>query len=301
MGGAVIGSSCAPSRNYQERSGPRYAGGLVSAATAGGLNVADDSLRIVTFNIKYAQEIDRAIEILRTSEQLRNPDVVALQEMDAAGVERIAKALGLAYVYYPAAVHPSRNQDFGNAVLVRGEILEDRKLILPHPGRFGGMRRIAVVVTARFGDGDPVRIYSVHFGTPKDVSTSERRRQLGALIEDARSARGPVMVAGDFNNRSLSAAVLEGAGFTWLTRGVGRTISLFSWDHVFVRGFEGVRHASSRAVDSRGASDHRAVLVELPFASVGAGTSMPAGQAIPGAILNNALSTARFPATPPTR
>jgi endonuclease/exonuclease/phosphatase family metal-dependent hydrolase len=292
----VIGASgCAPTRNYPERSGPRYTGGLDSAAAATGLELADARLRIVTFNIKFARQIDRAIEALRTSELLRGPDVLALQEMDAPGVKRIAEALGLAYVYYPAAVN--RDQDFGNAVLVRGEILEDHKLVLPNPGRFGGMRRIAVVVTARLADGQTVRIYSVHFGTPKDVSTSERRQQLAAVIEDARSATGPVVVAGDFNNRGISGAVLEAAGFTWLTRDVGRTISFFSWDHVFVRGFAGVGDASSRAVDSRGASDHRAVLVELPLAVETPEPSMPGALAVPSLVLNTAPS----PAMPPTR
>lgn len=267
----ATGPACAAVQNYLDASGPRYAGseasersGVVSAEAAAGL-------RIVTFNIKYARQIDRAIDLLRAEGPLSGADIIALQEMDAPGVERIAQALGLAYVYYPAAVHPRVDKDFGNAVLVRGRIEEDHKLILPHAGRFGGMRRIAVAVTAQVG-GRRLRIYSTHLGTPKDVSSAARKAQVAAILEDARDADAPVVVAGDCNARGGVAAAFQTAGFRWPTKDVGRTISLFSWDHVFVRGFDGERPLPSGAVDSRGASDHRAVWVDLP---VGSGQGRP--------------------------
>lgn len=232
-------------------------GGFVSAQAAHGL-------RFVTFNIKYAREIDRAIDLLRADGPLQQADVIALQEMDAQSVERIAAALGLAYVYYPAAVSPGGGKDFGNAVLVRGVIEEDHKLVLPHPSRFGGMRRIAVAVTARVA-GQRLRIYSMHLGTPRDVTSAARKAQVEAIVEDARTADGPVVVAGDCNARSGVAAAFQAAGFDWVTRDVGRTIAWFSWDHVFIRGLASDPRARSGAVDSRGASDHRAVWVELPL------------------------------------
>jgi endonuclease/exonuclease/phosphatase (EEP) superfamily protein YafD len=46
---------------------------------------------------------------------------------------------------------------------------------------------------------------------------------------------------------------------------VGRTIAVFSWDHVFLRGVPASAALRSGAADSRGASDHRAVWVELPL------------------------------------
>jgi endonuclease/exonuclease/phosphatase family metal-dependent hydrolase len=257
---AVLASTagCAPARNYLDRSGPRYVGDAAVSAHS-------ENLKVVTFNIRYAREIGRAIDLLRSNPALRHADIVALQEMDREGVERIAAALGLAYVYYPAAVHPAGRKDFGNAVLVRGRIEEDGKLLLPHPGRFGGMQRIAVRVTARVA-GERVRIYSTHLGTPKEVSASARADQVAAIVQDALSADGPVVVAGDFNNRGGVAEAFQRAGFTWLTRDVGRTIGLFSWDHVFVRGLPPGPARRSGAADSRGASDHRAVWAELPLA-----------------------------------
>ena len=253
---ALAGGACAPIRNYTGYAGPRYAGGTPSPSSP-------HAIRLVTFNIRFAREIRGAIELLRANPQLRYADVIALQEMDSAGVERIAGALGLAYVYYPAAARAD-GKDFGNAVLVRGRIEEDHKLVLPHPGRFGGMRRIAVAVTAEVA-GRRLRIYSTHLGTPKDVSAAARREQVAAILADARGADVPVLVAGDFNNRDGVARAVQEAGFHWATREVGRTIAVFSWDHVFLRGVPTPAPLRRGAADSRGASDHRAVWVELPL------------------------------------
>jgi endonuclease/exonuclease/phosphatase family metal-dependent hydrolase len=170
----------------------------------------------------------------------------------------------MSYVYYPAALHPSGGRDFGNAVLVRGEIEEDHKLVLPHAGRFGGMRRIAVAATVRVA-GRRLRVYSTHLGTPKELSGGARQAQVAAIVADARSADVPVVVAGDCNARNGVVAAFQAAGFNWATREAGRTIRWFSWDHVFVRGFEASAPARSGSVDSHGASDHRAVWLELPL------------------------------------
>lgn len=251
---ALAGFACAPVRNYTDPAGPRYAGGAASATRP-------HPLRLVTFNIRFAREIGGAIALLQTNPHLRDADVIALQEMDGPGVERIATALGLAYVYYPAALRADGKQ-FGNAVLVRGEIEDDHKLLLPNPGRFGGMRRIAVAVTASVA-GRRLRIYSTHFGTPKDLSRAARRDQVDAILRDARGVGIPVLVAGDFNDRDGVARAFQAAGFHWATRDVGRTIAFFSWDHVFLRGLPGAAALRSGADDSRGASDHRPVWVEL--------------------------------------
>jgi endonuclease/exonuclease/phosphatase family metal-dependent hydrolase len=289
----VSGTGCIHAQNYLDSSGPRYAGGSVAALEAPG------NLRVVTFNIRYARQVDRAIELLRANAALRGADVVTLQEMDGPGVKRMAEALGLAYVYYPAAVHPEGGKDFGNAILVRGRILADHKVVLPHPGRFGGMRRIAVAVTAEVG-GRRVRVYSTHLGTPKDVSAAGRREQVAAIVEDAGVTDDPVLVAGDFNNRGGVATAFESAGFAWLTRDVGRTISIFSWDHVFARGLR-LGEVRSGAIDSAGASDHRAVWVELAPAAT-APPGLLAAQDGPGrAVGGMAVSTALRSEPPPTR
>src|ERR671911_614716 len=94
-----IASSCAPVLNYLEPDRPRYEGHYA-------VPDADPAFRVVTFNVKFARQIERAIRVLREDPALRGADLIALQEMDAEGVERIARALRMDYVYYPAVRHP---------------------------------------------------------------------------------------------------------------------------------------------------------------------------------------------------
>jgi hypothetical protein len=138
-------------------------------------------------------------------------------------------------VYYPAAFHPQGSGDFGNALLVKGTIEADHKLILPHTSRLRHMLREAVAADVVV-DGIRLRAYSVHLETPFQISASDRRDQARAIVQDAARYPGPVVIAGDFNSRDTVGDVFGGAGFQWVTRDAGHTISFFSWDHVFVRG-----------------------------------------------------------------
>ena len=121
---------------------------------------------MVTFNIQYSVEIDKAIRLFKSAPELRDADFVLLQEMDDDGVRRIADALSLRnYVYYPAAISRNNGRDFGNAnpvALAAGG--RSQAHILPHPGFFDNMQRIAVRATARIG-ARRIRLYSVHLAT----------------------------------------------------------------------------------------------------------------------------------------
>jgi endonuclease/exonuclease/phosphatase family metal-dependent hydrolase len=248
--------ACSNALNYADPAGPRYTGRF------GGAD-ADPALRIVTFNIKFSREIDRAIALFQKNHDLQNPDIIALQEMNNAGVDRIARALGMSYVYYPAAFHPQGSGDFGNALLVKGTIESDHKLILPHTSRLRHMLREAVAADVVV-DGIRLRAYSVHLETPFQISASDRRDQARAILQDAARYPGPVVIAGDFNSRDVVGDVFGGAGFEWVTRDAGHTISFFSWDHVFVRGL--TLKAPPRkgiVLNNNGASDHLPVWAEL--------------------------------------
>ena len=78
-----------------------------------------------TYNLRWGRHVNRAIHVLQTRAPLRGADVVLLQEMDADGTERIANALEMFWVYYPAAIHPKRGRDFGNAILSRWPIVAE--------------------------------------------------------------------------------------------------------------------------------------------------------------------------------
>ena len=244
---------CSTGRNYTDATGPRFAGSAEPAP-------AGDSLRIVSFNLHFAEHVDEALGLLRAHPELRGAHILALQEMDEAGTERIASALGMHWVYYPATVHPHHERNFGNAILARWPIHRDRKLALPHLGRFRKTQRIAVAGEVEIG-GQSVRIYSFHLETILDLGPEERRDQARAIIEDSRSAEGPVIVAGDCNSSSVVSEFTE-AGFDWPTQGLPATTRYFHWDHIFMKGL-GLRTPTSRGVvsETRGASDHRPVWV----------------------------------------
>jgi endonuclease/exonuclease/phosphatase family metal-dependent hydrolase len=266
--GLLAAAGCTKALNYADPFGPRYEGRFAGVD-------ADPALRIVTFNIKYSREIDRAIELFQKNRELQNPDIIALQEMNNAGVDRIARALGMSYVYYPSAFHPQASGDFGNAILVKGTIESDHKLLLPHPGRFRHLLRCAVVADVVV-DGQRLRVYSVHLETPFQISASDRRDQARAIVEDAARYPGPVVVAGDFNSRDVVGDTFGGAGFQWVTKDAGRTISFFAWDHVFVRGLV-MKAPPKRGIvlNNNGASDHLPVWAELVPQMAAAGIARP--------------------------
>jgi len=247
-------AACARATNLLEPGAPafsaEYAPGIPEPRT-------DGHIRIVTFNIKLARRIDRAIEVLR-SDSLRDADIVALEEMDDAGVDRIARALRLNYVYYPGSIHPTDHKYFGPAILSRWPIERSWKLLLPHEGRIRHQRRTATAAVVRVR-GLRVRVYAVHLETPFRVSDAAREDQVLAVVSDASGFAGPVVIAGDFNSYGIGP-VLVRHGYRWLTARVGSSISYFSWDHIFVRHLAPARPASAGVVrEVHGASDHRPV------------------------------------------
>lgn len=252
---AALLAGCAHTINYPDAAGPRFEGRHAVADP-------DPVLRVVTFNVKWGKAVDRVATLLRETPELRDPDLLFLQEMDSRGVERLAATLGYDYVYYPAVYHPAPDQDFGNAVLTRWPVLEDRKIVLPELHRFRRMQRIAVGVTVAVG-AVRIRAYSIHLETALAIEGPQRRHQVEAVLADA-AGYERVIVAGDFNNRAQVGRLFRRAGYEWLTERVGRTISLWSWDHIFVRGLALRTPGRVGAVrETRGASDHRPVWAEL--------------------------------------
>jgi endonuclease/exonuclease/phosphatase family metal-dependent hydrolase len=272
LAAAFVLGGCANVVNYFDPQGPRYSG-------LHAVPDPDPVLRLVTFNVEWGRKVDAVIGLMRETPALRDADLMCLQEMDPRGVERLAAALGYDYVYYPAVYHPSARQDFGNALLTRWPVLEDRKIVLPGRNRFRDMQRVAVAATVAVA-GTPVRVYCVHLETPAGIEGPQRRHQVEAILADAARFER-VIVAGDLNNRNQVGRLFTKAGYEWLTRKVGNTILLWSWDHVFTRGL--TLRAPGRVgtvKDNRGASDHRPVWAEL--AQVGSGES--SGGRVPSAV-----------------
>jgi endonuclease/exonuclease/phosphatase family metal-dependent hydrolase len=253
----LVTGACRTGYDYQSAAGPRYAG--VHTGPAIESCAQPCTLRIVSFNSHFAQDIEGAAALLASDSTLRGADVILLQEMDAAGTQKLAKALGRSYVYYPAIYHRRTRRDVGNAVLSRWPIVEDAKLVLPHPSRYARTHRIATAATLRVG-ASRIRVYSTHLGTIADIGSDQRRDQLRFILADAAEHR-LVVIGGDLNDGSVGLVAQE-AGYAWPTRYGPRTHRLGRWDHVFLKGLESPDTAASgTVVDSRGISDHRPVWV----------------------------------------
>jgi endonuclease/exonuclease/phosphatase family metal-dependent hydrolase len=229
----VLVVACRTGRDYADARGPRYASGPPGTAEQRG--PGPSTLRIVSFNIEFAQRIDGAIALLRSDSALRGADVILLQEMDAVGTQRIAHALGMGYVYYPAIHHRRTRRDFGNAVLSRWPIVEDAKLVLPHPSWYARTHRIATAATLHIGS-TRVRVYSTHLGTMGDIGARGRQGQLRAIIADA--AAYPLVVIGGDMNDATAGRVAQRAGYAWPTQHGPRTTRFGRWDHIFLKGLQ---------------------------------------------------------------
>jgi endonuclease/exonuclease/phosphatase family protein len=260
---AAAGVGCRPVLNYPSPLGPRYAGVPADPAAP----VAEGhALRVVTYNVQWGKHIDRAINVLTTRAPLQDADIIVLQEMDAEGTRRIADALGMSWVYYPAAVHPKLGHDFGNAILSRWPIVADDKLMLPHIGGLRHAQRIATAATVLIGTTQ-VRVYSAHLGTPSDIRPSKRRDQAHTILADAASYQ-LVVVAGDMNSHGIGKEFRAG-GFLWPTEHNGFTTAVFNWDHIFLKGFAAPpadRPFRGIVRDTLGTSDHDPVwaVAQLP-------------------------------------
>jgi endonuclease/exonuclease/phosphatase family metal-dependent hydrolase len=255
--GALV-AGCRTGRNYDGIAGPRYADR--PAATAGE-GAAPDTLRLVSFNIERSLRVETAIAVLAADPGTRGADIIFLQEMDEEGARRVAAAFGMAYVYYPATFSLKTHRDFGNAVLSRWPIVEDAKVLLPHLGIAGRLRRTATGATVRVG-GSLVRVYSTHLGTMINATRAAQRAQLRTVLADAE--RYPmVVIGGDMNSHGVGR-VARDRGYAWPTEHGPRTTRFGRWDHIFFRGLASPEAAEAGTLlDVRGASDHRAVWVAL--------------------------------------
>ncbi len=250
--------SCTREPNYLHPRGPRYAGDHTTSEPS-----PRAALRVVSYNLLLGRKVDVAIAALRT-EPLAGADLVLMQEMDAAGVDRIARALGLRYVYYPASIKKGR--DWGNAILSRWPIRADHKVLLPHPDPYSNTRRIAVAATIDLGD-DQLLVYSVHTNTPT-LGMASRLEQLNAILVDAGDT-SPAVIGGDFNTSDPGSKrklleLLAKNNIRWASNRATASNSRlgvdFTLDFIFARGL--VAGASGTFAGEAG-SDHRPIWVVL--------------------------------------
>ena len=259
---AATVTGCAPTVNLLNSDSPKFEGSFAPPMPVSA--DSSDTLKLVTWNVKLADNIGGAIEVLRGG-VLRQADIITLEEMDESGADRIARNLQLNYIYYPGSIHPTRHRYFGPAIFSRWPIEKSWKLLLPYEGGLRHQRRTATAAMVRVRR-TRIRVYAVHLETPYKSTRRRLRDQVDAILSDASTAPEPVIIAGDFNSQAIGS-YLEQRGFTWLTKRVGRTISFFSWDHIFVRGLPRSGAVVGKVTQVHGASDHRPVWAKLLLAS----------------------------------
>ena len=113
---------------------------------------------------------------------------------------------------------------------------------------------------------------------PPERRTGRGKTRCGRSSRTLPPSTGPVVIAGDFNSYGIGA-FLERHGYRWLTRDIDPTISIFTWDHIFVRRLAPAGPERAGVVhETRGASDHRPVwAVVVPEATGSAGLAKAAG------------------------
>jgi endonuclease/exonuclease/phosphatase family metal-dependent hydrolase len=168
-------------------------GQIALALLAVGLPMPAESsrLKVASLNLAKERHVDRMIAELQQSPELRQADVLLLQEVMVSVPDRLAEGLGCKAVYAPADAHE------GLAILSRFS-MRDRKVIRLPQNRLHVKTRpriaLALTVAAPLG---PLRIFNVHLDNR--INSERKVEQLGPVFDAAAAWSGPEIIGGDFN------------------------------------------------------------------------------------------------------
>ena len=254
--------SCISGQDYLDPEGPVYEGDY--AATA---DTFDGILKVVTWNLKFAENTAEAIAVLTQVGELRDADVLLLQEMDEVSVDAIAQELDCNYVYYPATIHPHHDKNYGTAILTRWSIVNHRKIPLPNSVSRVKQLRIAMMAEIQVEER-LLDVYNAHLEVSWMLAR-DGRTQVDTLFSQIDPDAEWSIVGGDFNSWSpgsidyLEERSLE-AGLARLTAGTGHTFDYrglrLTLDHLFSSGVRDVEAGVWRGTD---ASDHFPVWAKI--------------------------------------
>jgi endonuclease/exonuclease/phosphatase family metal-dependent hydrolase len=195
LGFLLLLSACSQPNNYPDSNQPFFEGSYAKSAPQ-----FSGSIKVVSWNTNYGEQLDRIIAALTEVEALQNADVLLLQEMDEVSVDLLAQALQYNYVYYPATVHDHHEKNFGNAVLSPWPLSDPHKILLPNSDPDSRQDRIAVRANVWIGDRE-LATYSVHL-EHFWILPSRSDSQVDVLVHRVGKEDGAVIVGGDFNSWS---------------------------------------------------------------------------------------------------
>jgi endonuclease/exonuclease/phosphatase family metal-dependent hydrolase len=228
---------------------------------------ADQTLRVVTYNVRSCRGLDGRVDVPRIVRVLMelDADVVALQEVcwsddprrDQLG--RIARLVGMDAV--PAATLRRGDDWFGNAVLSRAPIVHHSRFEL---GSLGGEPRCALRVDLDV-DGAAQTVVTTHLG----LTVRERWAQIVRLETVLDSLGGSsVVLMGDFNawvpGRDITRRLRERFGSQPWVRSFPAPRPLLPLDRIWASPGDAIASLQvHRSQDARRASDHLPVWAQI--------------------------------------
>lgn len=158
------------------------------------------TLRVVTFNVHYADEPEMIAAHIRASNEVSRADVILVQETRAYDGEsmtrsqRLADALAMTWAYAPARTLPGDTGTHGNAILSRFPLENVAVRRLPYIEQpYHAETRNAIAADVVIGDAR-VRVVDLHLDIR--LGPVDRVRQLDPAVRDAGER---LIVGGDFN------------------------------------------------------------------------------------------------------
>jgi endonuclease/exonuclease/phosphatase family metal-dependent hydrolase len=226
------------------------------------------TIKVVSYNIKFSEKINQAIKILRKNQELFNAEFVFLQEMNHEGVRKIADELDYNYIYYPTKQHPFHGKDFGNAILSKWKFINDEKIIFGH-SKYVKRQRVAIRAEVERKE-QIIQLIGVHMHVK--IEPEERAKRLQELVEKSNQGSQYCIIAGDFNTyweselKAVKQALFD-ANFKLASDREGWTFrhwiflnKKYYLDHIFAREFNPIK---SGTVKDQTASDHIPIWAEL--------------------------------------
>ncbi|MBE0659987.1 MAG: endonuclease/exonuclease/phosphatase family protein [Bryobacteraceae bacterium] len=239
--------------------------------------LAQQTVRVLSYNIHHAEGLDGKIDLPRIAAIIRsvNPDVVALQEVDirtqrSGGVDQLlelAKLTGMQPVY--GRTIPHQGGLYGNAVLSRLPVNGFVNHALPGKEPRGVIQAMFDPLPAASGAAFDFLATHLDLNEPDRLAAAARIKESIA----GRPAGRPMVLAGDMNAVPGSKPI-EALLKDWnLAQGAQPLLTSPSAnprrqiDYIFVRPASRWRVVETRVLDEPVASDHRplfAVLELLP-------------------------------------
>lgn len=172
------------------------------------------TLRIMTYNVHSCIGTDGKVSPYRIATVIAeyNPDIVALQELDAGKsrtnhshqAEEIAEHLNMDFHFHPSI--EIKEEKYGNAILSRHPLTLIQAGALPTINGWRPLEKRGALWVFIDALGKGVQIINTHFGRNR----RERVLQADALIGDEWTSkpcfRPPLVVCGDFNALPVSSA-----------------------------------------------------------------------------------------------